>query len=308
MQTILGAGGVLGTETARELKNLKKEIRLVSRNPRQVNGDDELLSANLLDPAETERAVSGSEVVYLMAGLPYKASVWKTEWPILMQNTIQAVKKTGARLVFLDNVYMYGKVLGPMTELTIHQPVSKKGRVRADIADMLTGALNRNEIQGLIARSADFYGPGAVNTAVLPMVFEKLKAGKKATWIGNPFRHHSFTYTPDAGKAVAFLGNDESAFNQIWHLPTSNETMNGDQFIKIAARKLGQPANYSRMSKNMLRMAAPFLPLAAESLEMFYQYEYDYQFNSSKFSNKYFEATTYEQGIGETIDSLSLND
>lgn len=34
MQTILGAGGSIGTELAKELINYTKDIRLVSRNPK----------------------------------------------------------------------------------------------------------------------------------------------------------------------------------------------------------------------------------------------------------------------------------
>ncbi len=89
------------------------------------------MKADLLNYDETEKAVAGSKIVYLMAGLKYDARVWRQQWPVIMRNTIDACKKHQAKLVFFDNVYAYGLVKGPMTEETPYNPVSKKGEVRA---------------------------------------------------------------------------------------------------------------------------------------------------------------------------------
>src|SRR5436305_9809098 len=52
----------------------------------------------------------------------------------MMRNAIEAAKGANTRLVFFDNVYMYGKVEGVMTEQTPFHPYSKKGEIRAQIA------------------------------------------------------------------------------------------------------------------------------------------------------------------------------
>ena len=110
MQTILGANGIIAVELAKELyQNYTTNIRLVSRNPQKVNDTDELVSADLLNADATDRAVAGSEIVYLTAGLPYNARIWQEQWQVVMQNVINACKKHGAKLVFFDNVYMYGR-------------------------------------------------------------------------------------------------------------------------------------------------------------------------------------------------------
>jgi pyruvate/2-oxoglutarate dehydrogenase complex dihydrolipoamide dehydrogenase (E3) component len=41
-QTILGSGGAIGIELAKVLKTYTGDIRLVSRNPRKVNDEDEI--------------------------------------------------------------------------------------------------------------------------------------------------------------------------------------------------------------------------------------------------------------------------
>src|SRR5688500_4473885 len=107
MQTILGAGGAVGIPLAKELKAYTDKIRLVSRNPKRVNADDELFPADLTDRDAVRQAVEGATVTYLTAGLPYSRKVWRRDWPLIMANVIDACIEHNSKLVFLDNVYMY---------------------------------------------------------------------------------------------------------------------------------------------------------------------------------------------------------
>ena len=304
-QTILGSTGVIGTEIARSLPQYTEHIRLVSRNPRKVNSDDEIMPADLLDEEQTLKAVEGSEVVYLCPGLEYNSKVWREQWPRIMQNTINACKKAGSRLVFFDNVYMYGRVEGWMTEKSPYKPDSKKGRVRAQIAEMLLDEIRQGYMQALIARSADFYGPGATLGIGNVLVLDKLARGKKAQWMGDINARHSFTYTVDAGKATALLGNTKSAFNQQWHLPTDMEVLTGKEFIELSAKVAGTEPKYMLIKKGMLTMMGLFNTTLREIAEMYYQNQYDYLFDSSKFDKAFdFQITSYSDGIAQTIKSL----
>ena len=96
MQTILGSSGVIGRELAKALPQYPDKIRLVSRNPKKVNGGDELFKANLLNADETMKAIEDWEVVYLTVGLQYDINIWRKQWPTLMQNVIDACKKNQA--------------------------------------------------------------------------------------------------------------------------------------------------------------------------------------------------------------------
>src|SRR5580700_4070037 len=114
-----------------------------------------------------------------------------------MSNTIEACKRAGAKLIFFDNVYMYGKVTGPMTETTPFNPCSRKGEVRARIATMLLDEMKAGGLMALIARSPDFYGPGAKTGIPNILVFGNLAKGKSAYWLANDAMPHSLCFTPD---------------------------------------------------------------------------------------------------------------
>lgn len=305
MQTILGSTGVIGTGLAKSLyKSYTKDIRLVSRNPKAVNPSDTLFKADLTDEKQTLDAVKGSEIVYLTPGLEYKTKVWQEQWPKIMQNVIKACEAHGSKLVFFDNVYSYGRVKGWMTEETPYNPCSKKGEVRVKIAEMLMDEVKKGNLKAQIARAADFYGPDTPMAFTSAMVFDNLAKGKKAQWIVNANVKHTLTYTPDAGKATAILGNTETAYNQVWHLPSDRNSLSGKEFIDMAVMEFGATGSFTTFSPLMIKIAGLFMPVLKESVEMLYQYKYEYLFSSEKFENKFgFVPTSYEEGIKETVNS-----
>lgn len=304
MHTILGANGIIARGLSQALAAHGSGIRQVSRSPRKVNPSDEAFAADLLDADATARAVAGSEVAYLVAGLKYDAKVWEAQWPRVMRNVIDACKRHGARLVFFDNVYAYGRVDGVMTEETPFNPVSRKGEVRARIATLLLEEMRAGNLQALIARSADFYGPGAVQSFPHNTVFEPLRAGKTPRWIGNPDAAHTFTFTPDAGRAVAFLGRAHEAYGQTWHVPTTREPFTGADFVRLACELAGRPYRLQSPPRWMLKVMGLFMPVLRENEEMMYQFDYDYRFDSSRIESAFgLEATPYRQGIAATLAS-----
>jgi len=306
MQTILGANGTIGKILAQELPAYTDRIRLVSRNPIRVNESDELLPLDLTQPGTVDKAVQGSDIVYLVVGLEYSLKVWEQYWPALMRDTVNACLKHGAKLVFFDNVYMYDKShLSHLTENTHVNPPSRKGAVRKKISDMLLEAVRDMGLQGLIARSADFYGPGNENNFINQMVLKNLKSGKKPMWFVGPDIKHSFTYTHDAGKATALLGNTPDAYGQVWHLPTDTRPVTGKEFISMIASEFGiKEPKISILPKWMLRPLGLFIPVMKEMPEMMYQYDRDYFFDSSKFTSRFgIKATPYEEGVRVTCQA-----
>jgi nucleoside-diphosphate-sugar epimerase len=192
-----------------------------------------------------------------------------------------------------------------MTEETPIGPVSKKGAVRAEIAGMLMDAVEAGRLQALIARSADFYGPAIQNNSVLTeMVFKPLAAGKRANWMGSVNHRHSFTYTPDAGKATALLGNTPDAFNQVWHLPTAADPFTGKTWIEAIAKEMGVTPKYQAAPKFLVRLLGWFVPIMREMVEMMYQYDREYVFDSSKFAERFdFQPTPYREGIRTIVEN-----
>ena len=259
-------------------------------------------------PTSTRRstAVAGSSIVYLVAGLKYNLTVWKELWPKVMRNTIEACKKSGAKLVFFDNVYMYGRVSGPMTEETPFNPVSRKGELRASIVTMLLDEIQSGNLTALVARAADFYGPYAKTGVPNILIFDKLAKGGKASLLVNDAVRHSYTFTPDAAKALVTLISNEASWNQTWHLPTASDPPTGMEFVELVAKGFGVEPRYTILRKWMLQAAGLFDSTIRELPEMLYQSEFEYLFDSSKFSKAFgVEATSYVEGVRQTVGTYA---
>jgi len=234
----------------------------------------------------------------LCAGLAYDIRIWNEKWPAIMNNAINACKKHNAKLIFFDNVYMLGKVSGAMTEATPDNPVSKKGKLRARIATQLMDEAKAGNLTAMIARSADFYGPDCKTSVLNTLVFDKMAKGKKAQWMGNDKVLHSFTFTPDCGKALWMLSQKEDAWNQVWHMPTAAPPLTGKQIINVASKIFNVSEKHSLISKGMISMLGIFMRIMYEMKEMFYQYNSDYLFDSSKFNDAFnFTPTGYNEGF-----------
>ncbi|MDA0194623.1 MAG: NAD-dependent epimerase/dehydratase family protein [Bacteroidetes bacterium] len=303
MQTILGSSGIIGVELAKSLPNHTDKIRLVSRNPKIVNGTDEIFPCDLTNIDQVKKALEGSDVAYLTVGLDYNLKVWEEFWPKIMANAIEGCKFNDCKLVFFDNVYMYDEdQLHHMTEDTVINPPSKKGKVRAEIAETLMNAWEKGEIMGMIARAPDFYGPGNSKSMLMTSVYDNFKQGKKANWLGSVDFKHSFIYTPDAGKATAMLGNSETSYNQVWHLPTAPDPLTGKEWIEIFAREMDVKPKYQIAGETMAGILGLFNPLMKELAEMIYQYDREYVFDSSKFEHYFsFRPTSYANGIDSIV-------
>jgi nucleoside-diphosphate-sugar epimerase len=307
MHTILGAGGAIGTELARELLARGEKVRLVSRHLRGGPEAAEVRPADLTDAAGAIDAVRGSRIVYLLAGLKYSVRAWRESWPRIMGNTIEACKRAGVPLVFFDNVYMYGRVDGPMTEETPFNPCSRKGEIRARIATALLDEVKAGTLTALIARSADFYGPRVRTGIANLLVFDKLAADSKAMWLVNDHVPHSWTYVPDAARSLVELAASRKAWNQTWHVPTAPTPPTGREFISMAAQSLGVPARHTVLGKPLLRLAGLVDGTIRSSYEMLYQNQYPYVFASEKFNRTFgFTPTSYADGIRQTAAACRL--
>lgn len=303
LHTILGANGTIATELVPIILADNQQLRLVSRNPKPIKGA-ETMAADVLDYNQVLKAVQGSDIVYLLVGLEYNIKVWRKSWPLLMRNVIDACKATGAKLVFFDNIYMYGKVNGPITENTPFNPISKKGVVRAGVDKMLLDEMSAGNIKAVIAKATDFYGPRSTDkSATGIMVFDRMKKKLAPQAMVNADVPRSYNYTPDAAKGLYMLATHDNAYGQTWHLPTAKATPTGREFISIAAKYMTGSTKVQVLPKLLFKVMAPFNLFIREMNDMLYQSEYPLVFDSTKFEKAFnFTPTSYEQGIKETAE------
>lgn len=310
-QTILGAGGPIGIELAKALKDYTSEIRLVSRNPKKVNPTDTLFPADLTVKENIFKAVEGSGITYITIGFPYKTKVWEQNWIPFIRNVIAACLTHNSKLVFFDNVYAIGgDNVNHITENSPISPTSRKGKIRAEVDSLILGNMDKNNLQAIIARAPDFFGGTArQNSIMMNLVYDNLVKSKKAQWFCNSKVVHSMGYVPDLAKGMAILGNTPQAFNQIWNLPTDTQKITGEEWINLFAAAMGTKNSYSVIPGWLVGTLGFFMPAMKEIADMNYQYDRDYYFDSTKFNNFFnFTPTSNAVAVKQAIEQIKNSD
>jgi len=304
LHVVLGATGAIAKEVIADLKARGLPIRAVAR--RDVEGV-ETFKADLLHPEEAKRVIQGASHVYLCVGLPYNAEVWKRDWPLLMENIINACAATNARLIFFDNAYSYGPapLQNPITEEHPTEAPSQKGKIRRAVTERLFQAHTDGEVRAVVGRSAVFYGPGTTNSPFVISILGPLLEGKHPQWLGPANTRQSLNYAPDAARALVTLGRDDDAYGQVWHLPVDSPAPTPQEVANKLAELVGKPehAHLTVPPHFVVSILGAFIPPVHELDEMGYQFEHDYIFSDAKFRARYpdFAVTPLDEGLAATV-------
>ncbi|WP_312334657.1 NAD-dependent epimerase/dehydratase family protein [Sphingobacterium sp.] len=221
---------------------------------------------------------------------------------------IDACKMNKTKLVFFDNTYMYPQDDRVLTEKTFFAPVGRKGRVRREMAEMLLKEMESSELEVVICRAPEFYGPGKTQSITNTLIFNTIKESKKLKVPLSANKKRSLIWTPDASRATALIGNTPDAFGQTWHLPVDKSHPTYKEFIRMASEIYSRDLKYSVVPKFMFKIGSFFNKSVKELLELLPRYEHDNIFDDSKFRKKFpdFQVTSYKQGITIIKDEQHL--
>ena len=275
---------------------------MVSRKPIRVNATDELVSADLLKYEEANKAIAGSDIVYLTAGLPMDSELWEAQFLLMMANVIKACQVNQSKLVFFDNTYMYAKTAAIQDENSPFEPVGRKSAVRAQLAEMVLQAMATSDLQALICRAPEFYGPGKTQSIPNTMIFNPIKNKKSIKVPVSALTLRTLIWTPDASRAMALLGNTESAYGQTWHLPCE-DSFTYQEMIGLAQSITDEKLEYSVIKLWQFKLGSYVNHNLKVLQELLPRYQVDNHFSSDKFKAVFpeFTITPIDSGIRQIL-------
>ena len=202
---VFGTGQV-GHLLATELVARGHDVVTVNRGGRGSFPGAQVVGGDATDPAFTTEVCTGADIVYFcLNAMNYQH--WTQEFPPLQRGVLTGAASTNARLVVLDNLYAYGPPRGQrLVETMAANPTSAKSATRAAMTEELLAAHAAGQLEVVIGRASDYFGPGATRSALGETVFGPALAGKTAQVMGDPDQPHSYSYTPDVARALITLG------------------------------------------------------------------------------------------------------
>jgi nucleoside-diphosphate-sugar epimerase len=300
LNVVFGTGPV-GLAIMDELVSKGKRVRIVNRSGRaDVAEGVEVVGADAADTTFTREASAGASVVYFALNPPYDK--WPELFPGLQAGVLEGAASAGAKLIAVENLYMYGSTGGrPLTEDLPYAANTRKGKVRARMSRELMEANASGKVRVAIGRASDFFGPRVLASAAGEQVFGRAVAGKSAQVAGDPDQPHTYTYAPDIGRGLVILGEREEALGRAWHLP-SPETVTTRRFVETIFEEVGKPARVQAAPKILLRAMGLFNPPLRETIEMLYEFEEPFVVDHSAFERAFgIRATPLREAIKETV-------
>ncbi|MBI1340790.1 NAD-dependent epimerase/dehydratase family protein [bacterium] len=304
---VFGYGPVGAAVTARLLAEGAAVRVAQRRRPAELPPQAAFIPCDLLNEEAVRSAAAGARQVVLAAGFPYVGKIWAEAWPRAMHHALAACEAAGSRLVFADNLYMYGPQTAALVET---MPLTDRGRkpaARAKVTRLWQEASKGGRVRVAALRAPDFYGPGVANSHLGGPVFGSLAKGRAATLLVDPDMPHDFAYVPDFARGiVSLLAAKDDVFGQAWHLPCA-PTRTPREIIGLAAASLGVEPRIRRLPFALQTVIAPVVPFFREMAEMRFQWDRSYSVDSSKFSARFWgDATSFETGIDQTVRSFRL--
>ncbi len=298
--------GAIGLAAMEALLARGERVRMVNRSGKAAVPDGvEVVAGDASDPTFTTAVSAGAGVVYQTLNPPYHQ--WEERFPGLQAAVLAAAQANGARLVSMENVYLYGRPAGrPLTETRAHDAHTRKGRLRSRMSEELLAAHRAGTVEVAIGRASDYYGPrGGAQSNLGDRVVPPALAGTTASVLGDPDQPHTYTFIPDIGEGLAVLGEHPDAPGRAWHLPNDPDTRTTRELVDLVYTFAGQPrAKVRDVPVLVLRAMALVNPTVRELLEMRYQFDEPFIVDSTDFTSQLGGvATPMERGVEQTVDS-----
>ncbi len=293
--------GPLGLWVAQVLVDQGKQVTVVNRSgkvPGEISEQINVVAGDANDSTIVYEVCKDASSVFHCAMPPY--TQWPEKFPQLTTGILEGVKQAGCRLIYGDNLYGYGDTKGsPINEQLPYKATGHKGRVRASMAEML---LKEKNIEVVIGRGSDFFGPLVTNANLGEMFFKAALSSKTANLLGNIDLPHTYTYIKDFAKALVNLSEQDEAFGQVWHVPSA-PTVTTREWVAIAEELMTQPIKIRASGKLMVSFLGLFNPMLKEMKEMMYEWDHPYIVEHKKYEEKFGnDSTPHNIAIKETIE------
>jgi nucleoside-diphosphate-sugar epimerase len=298
LHVVFGTGAI-GMALIEELAANGKRVRAVNRaGAADVPDGVEVVGGDATSEPFTKAASADAGIVYFCLNPPY--TKWPELFPPMQAAVLEGAASAGAKLVALENLYMYGPTGGaPLTEDLPYDATGRKGSTRARMAQDLLVAHEAGTVRVAIGRASDYFGPRGVLSTMGERVFYPALAGKRAQVIGDPDQPHTYSYIPDIAKGLAILGERDEADGKAWHLP-NEPALTTRQFIEQVYAAAGTEAGIQAMPRLMVNLVGPFNGNVRELKEMLYEFEEPFVVDHSRFETAF---GGYATPLADAIDA-----
>jgi nucleoside-diphosphate-sugar epimerase len=305
LHVVVGKGPV-GSTTAQALVSRGHQVRVLSRSGGRSTDAVDHRQVDATDVDALAAAATGADAVYNAVNPAYHR--WPTDWPPVAAALLGAAERTGAVLVTMGNLYVYGRPIAPMTPDSPLAATDRKGRVRLAMWQQALAAHRAGRVRVTEARAADFVGPQVpADHSHLVRQLPALRKGRRAWVVGDPDAPRSWAYLPDVAETLATLGADERAWGRAWHVPSAEPRSQRQALGDLAAAMSTPAVPVSAVPWPVLRAVGLAVPMMREVVDVRHQFDQPFVIDAAETTATFgLTATPWDEVVAATVSGAPL--
>ncbi|RDS79386.1 NAD-dependent epimerase/dehydratase family protein [Dyella monticola] len=279
---VIGANGGIGREACMALKRHGWQVRALVRSVPSERHGIEWIQGDAMQRADVLAAARSADVIVHAVNPPGYRN-WDALVLPMLDNTIEAGKATGARIVLPGTIYNFGPDAFPLLrEDSPQHPRTRKGEIRAEMERRLAAATHAG-VRSLVLRCGDFFGPHAGNNWFSQGM---LSTGKPVTTLRYPadYAHqHAWAYLPDVAETMVRLLERDDALQDVEVFNFGGYWLDGHAMADAVRRATGNPhIALRRFPWWLTALAAPFNETVREMRKMRYLWKTPIRLDDAK--------------------------
>jgi nucleoside-diphosphate-sugar epimerase len=286
---VIGATGSIGKEIAAALLKHGWQVRAMHRDPEAAAASTGLpksihwVKGDAMRVADVVGAARGTTLI-VHAVNPPNYHNWRGLALPMLDNSIAAAKACSARILLPANVYNFGSDAPRLLKENSPQiPSTRKGEVRVEMELQLQKA-SLYGVRSMVVRAGDFFGPGAGNSWLTRGMVSSSRLVRSVFYPGPPGVGHAWAYLPDLAEAMVRLvecARPMSAY-EVFHFRGHWFERGGELAELVCALRGASTRRIKPFPWWAIRLAAPFIAVFREMLEMRYLWQVPLQLDNGK--------------------------
>jgi nucleoside-diphosphate-sugar epimerase len=303
--SVLGSNGNCGQAAMVAFRDAGWDVTGLCRTRRKPVPDTKTMLGNADDLDTVRAAIAEADTVTY--GLHLRYDQWgdgRAERQL--QVVLDAMAGSGKTLLFPGTIYNYratDRTVSPGLRQSAEKP---RGEIRIRLETMLKEASETKDIQVVILRAGDFFGPdnrgGWYDAAML------MHAGKGRIYhLGDLPTRHSWAYLPDLGRAFVALAEQRKSLQSFENFHFAGHWVSHGQIMQAIAAALPVPVKTAPLPWWMLRAAGLVNPVMRDIVDMRYLWRNEMELVDARLdallgANA---VTPFETAVADTVAGLA---
>jgi nucleoside-diphosphate-sugar epimerase len=298
---VLGINGHIGNAVARAFLAAGYAVDGYGRSNKHPIPGVSFVKGDADDVAQMSAAIGDTDLVVNALNLPYHQ--WTNgRKEAQTEKVIAALGTSGKTLLFPGNIYNYAATDRVVTPDMAQHPQTSRGEIRVRVENLYRAAAARGDIQFLMLRAGDFYGPNTTNDWFDLAIMAEARKGK-VSMMGVNGVGHAWAYLPDLGRAFVKVGQTRSKLGSFENFHFAGHYVTPEQMRDAIATVAPQGTRFGLVARWMFPLIGLVDPIIRDIAKMAYLWENPMELRDPRLDailGKTF-ATPFGEAIAETV-------